>query len=420
MALVDRVVSMWNAFRNLPVDQQSGLTFGGTASYGNVPPSRSRVNIANERSIVTSLLTHMSKDVAGLEMRHVKLDDDGRYSETIEDGLNDCLTLEANLDQGARAFRQDIAMTMFERGVAAIVPTDTSRNPMTNEIFDVYTMRVGEIVAWYPRHVRVSVYNEATGNREEITLEKRFVAIVENPMFAVMNEANSTLQRLIYKLSLLDTMDEQLASGKLDIIIQLPYVIRSEEKRQAADQRRKDIEFQLKGSQYGIAYADGTEKITQLNRPAENNLYKQIEGLIAMLYTQLGITAEIMNGTAEEAAMTNYFNRTIDPVLDAITEALQRAFLGNKMKTNRERVMYFRDSFAFASLTSIAEAADKLGRNKVITPNEVRGFIGLRPSTDPTADELANNNMPVDKQLTADPQKALPSRKKELTEVAGQ
>lgn len=420
MALVDKVVAAWNAFRNTSPETWSPVTMGGSASYGP-SPSRSRVNIANEKSIVTSLLTHMSMDVAGLEMRHIKLDADGRYLETIEDGLNTCLTLEANLDQGARAFRQDIAMTLFERGVAAIVPTDTSRNPVTNEIFDVYTMRVGEVVTWYPRHVRVSVYNEATGIREEITLEKRYVAIVENPLFAVMNEPNSTLQRLIHKLSLLDSMDEQLASGKLDIIIQLPYVIRSEAKQQQAEQRRKEIEFQLKGSQYGIAYADGTEKITQLNRPAENNLYTQIEGLIAMLYTQLGVTADIMNGTADEATMTNYFNRTIDPVLDAIKEGMQRAFLGNRMKTERERIEYFRDSFAFASLSDIAEAADKLSRNKVITPNEVRGFIGLRPSTDPTADELANNNMPADKQaVAAGPQKALPSPKKELTKVAGQ
>jgi hypothetical protein len=285
-------------------------------------------------------------------------------------------------------------MTLFDKGVAALVPVDTSVNPNTHEVVDIYTLRVGEIVAWYPKHIRVSVYNEATGKRQEITLEKRFVAIVENPLYAVMNEPNSTLQRLIRKLSLLDAVDEASSSGKLDLIIQLPYVIKSEARRLQAEKRKADIEFQLKGSQYGIAYTDGTEKITQLNRPAENNLLKQVEFLTTMLYSQLGITDEVMNGTADEKAMINYFNRSIEPILDGVKEAMQRSFLGPVGTNNSERVMYFRDPFKLVPVSQIAEIADKLTRNEVITGNEIRGFMGIEPSTDPKADELRNSNMP--------------------------
>jgi hypothetical protein len=329
-------------------------------------------------------------------IKHVKVDDQKRYVDDMDTAFNDCLTIEPNLDQGPRAFRQDIAMTLFDKGVAAIVPVDTSVNPNTNEFFDIYSMRVGEITAWFPRHVRVSVYNdqENKGLREEVVLRKDSIAIVENPLFSVMNEPNSTLQRLIRKLGLLDAVDEQSGSGKLDIIIQLPYVIKSEARRQQAEARREDIEFQLRGSKYGIAYTDGTEKITQLNRPAENNLLKQVEYLINLLYTQLGLTPEVMNGTADEAATLNYFGRTIEPIIDAIVEAMQRSFLKvNGVKRN-ERIKYFRDAFKLVPVSDIAEIADKFTRNEILTSNEIRSFMGIPPSNDPKADKLINSNMP--------------------------
>jgi hypothetical protein len=307
--------------------------------------------------------------------------------------LNECLVWSPNIDQSPRPFRQDVAMTLFDKGVAAIVPVDTTRNPNTNAIFDVYSMRVGEVVSWYPKHVKLSVYNENKGVREEITLEKRYVAIVENPLYAVMNEPNSTLQRLIRKLGLLDAVDEQSSSGKLDLIIQLPYVIKSEARRQQAEKRREDIEFQLKGSQYGIAYTDGTEKITQLNRPAENNLLKQVEYLTNMLYNQLGLTEEVMNGTANEEAMLNYFNRTIEPIVDAIVQSMQRAFIVQGSRGD-ERIQYFRDPFKLVPVNSIAEIADKFTRNEILSANEIRTFMGIKPSTDPKADQLINSNMP--------------------------
>jgi Phage portal protein len=357
-------------------------------------PSRNRMQFYNERSIVSSIYTRISIDVAGILVKHVKLDSQGRYLKDMPSSLNDCLTLETNLDQSPRAFRQDITMTLFDKGVAAIVPVDVTQNPATNEIFDIYTMRVGEVVTWYPRHVRLSVYNENIGQRQEITLAKRFVAIVENPLFSVMNEPNSTLQRLIRKLSLLDAVDEQSSSGKLDIIIQLPYVIKSEARRQQAVARREDIEFQLRGSQYGIAYIDGTEKITQLNRPSENNLLKQVEYLTNMLYSQLGLTPEVMNGTADEKAMLNYFARTIEPIIDAVIESMQRAFLGPQGTQNNERIRYFRDPFKFVPVEQIAEIADKFTRNEILTANEIRQFMGIQPSSDPKADQLVNSNMP--------------------------
>jgi len=298
------------------------------------------------------------------------------------------------MDQAPRAFRQDIVMTLFDKGVAALVPVDTTVNPNTNEMIDIYTLRVGEIITWYPKHVRVSVYNEKSGKREEVLLAKRFVAIVENPLYTVMNEPNSTLQRLIRKLSLLDAVDEQSSSGKLDLIIQLPYVIKSEARRQQAEARRQDIELQLKGSQYGIAYTDGTEKITQLNRPAENNLLKQIEYLTNMLYGQLGITEEVMNGTADEKAMINYFNRTIEPIVEAIVQAMQRSFLGPVGTLEQERISYFKDPFKLVPISEIAEIADKFTRNEIFSSNEIRGFMGIQPSDDPKADKLVNSNMP--------------------------
>jgi len=331
-------------------------------------------------------------------MRHVRTDDQNRYLEDIDSGLNNCLTVEANLDQAARAFRQDIVMTLFDKGCAAIVPVDTTLNPETNGGYDILTLRVGEIRTWYPYHVVVSLYNEAKGRREDVVLNKSAVAIIENPLFAVMNEPNSTLQRLLHKLNLLDAVDQQSASGKLDLIIQLPYVIKSEARRQQAQQRRDDIEFQLKGSQYGIAYTDGTEKITQLNRPAENNLMAQVEYLVDMLYGQLGLTDEIMKGTADEKAMLNYWNRTVEPVLTAMVESMRRTFLTKTARTQKQSVFYFRDPFRLVPIENIAEIADKFTRNEIVTANEMRQVIGMAPSKEAKADKLTNSNMPVQKQ----------------------
>jgi hypothetical protein len=352
------------------------------------------MRIPNERSMISSIFTRLSIDVASVDMRHVRLDDENRYKEDIDSGLNNCLTVEANIDQASRAFRQDISLTLFDRGVAAVVPVDTTISPQTSGGYDILTLRVGEITQWFPKHVRISLYNEATAQREEITLEKSAVAIVENPLYSVMNEPNSTLQRLLNKLNLLDVIDEQSASGKLDIIIQLPYVIKSEARREQAEQRRKDIEFQLKGSQYGIAYTDGTEKITQLNRPAENNMMSQIEYLTEMLYGQLGLTKEVMDGTADEKAMLNYWNRTIEPILTAITQAMVRTFLTKTARTQKQTVLFFRDPFRLVPIENIAEIADKFTRNEIMTSNEMRQVVGMAPHTDPKADKLLNSNMP--------------------------
>ena len=350
--------------------------------------------IYNDRSLISSIYTRISIDVAGINIRHVQLDSEGRYYTDANSSLNDCFTFEPNTDQSPRAFRQDIALTLFDKGVAAIVPVETDADPRFNSKFDISQLRVGHITAWYPRHVKVNVYNEKIGQRQEIVLEKKYVAIIENPLYSVMNEPNSTLQRLIRKLALLDSVDEATGSGKLDLIIQLPYVIKSEARQMQAEKRRQDIEFQLRGSQYGIAYTDGTEKITQLNRPAENNLLKQIEYLTNQLFSQLGLTPEVMNGTADEKAMITYFNRTIEPILDAIVEAEQRAFLGiNKFKDN-ERIKYFRDPFKLVPISDIAEIADKFSRNEILTSNEIRSFIGFMPHKDPKADKLLNSNMP--------------------------
>lgn len=398
MAIFNRVRSAWNAFvanQNTYDYQDFGYSSSGASSfsYSGISPSRPRFRYTNERTIVSSIYTRISIDLAGVVYRHIQLDKDGRYKKDIQSNLNTCLSLEANIDQAPRAFRQDIIMTLFDKGVAALVPVDTTVNPNTNEVIDIYTLRVGEIVTWYPKHVRVSVYNEALGYRQEITLEKRFVGIVENPLFAVMNEPNSTLQRLTRKLSLLDAVDEQSSSGKLDLIIQLPYVIKSEARKLQAEKRREDIEFQLKGSQYGIAYTDGTEKITQLNRPAENNLLGQIEYLTNMLYSQLGLTPEVMNGTADEKTMLNYYNRTIEPIADSIKEAMQRAFIGQQGTSKQERIDYFINILKFIPVTQLAEIADKFTRNEIMTGNEIRGVIGMPPSSDPRADELRNSNL---------------------------
>lgn len=394
MALRDRIKRFWNAFRFNEEDVVGQRVIVESGSGSSSRPDRTRLRYGNEKSILSSILTRISIDVAAIDIRHIELDDKGRYSKDMDSYLNKCFTLEANLDQAPRAFKQDIVLTVFDEGVAAIVPVDTLENPTTGEMFDIKTLRVGTIVTWYPRHIRTSVYNIDAGRRQEITLGKRYVAIAENPLYAVMNEQNSTLQRLIRKLNLLDAVDEQISSGKLDIIIQLPYVIKSETKREQAETRRKDIEFQLKGSQYGIAYIDGSEKITQLNRPAENNLLTQVEYLINMLYGQLGLTEEIMNGTANEATMINYFNRTIEPLITMIVEAMQRAFIGGSEERSKERIRFFHNPFKLVSVKDMAEIADKFVRNEVLSSNEIRELMGLKPSSDPKADQLSNPNMP--------------------------
>lgn len=398
-----RLKHAWNAFVNQ--DEEANFRpyeLGASYGYG-VRPGRIRLNVSNERSIISSIYTRLGIDVAAISMRHVRLDENDRYLATIDSGLNSCLTLEANIDQAGRAFRQDIAMTLFDKGVVAIVPVDTSLSPESTGGYDIKTMRVGEIVTWYPRHVRVSLYNDLKGRREEITLAKTSVAIIENPLYSVMNEPNSTLQRLIHKLNILDAIDEQSGSGKLDLIIQLPYVIKSEARRQQADQRRKDIEVQLQGSKYGIAYTDGTEKVTQLNRPAENNLLAQVEFLTTMLYGQLGLTESVFDGSADEKTMLNYYNRTIEPVLAAVSEGLRRSFLTKTARTQRQSIEYFRDPFKLVPISDLAEIADKFTRNEVLSSNEVRGIIGFSPSSDPNADKLKNKNLP-DPTATAKPE----------------
>lgn len=393
-SFTDRIKSAWNAFASdaeEPFRQVPSTTYGG---YFGVSPSRTRYRVSNERSIIASIYTRISMDICSVPIRHTRHDDQDRYLEDVQSGLNDCLKVEANLDQAAQAFRQDIVLTLFDKGVAAIVPVDTTVDPKISGSYDIKTMRVGEITQWYPNHVRVNLYNERIGQRQEITLEKRSVAIVENPLYSVMNETNSTLQRLIRKLSLLDSVDEATSSGKMDLIIQLPYVIKSETRRQQADQRRKDIEFQLKGSQYGIAYTDGTEKITQLNRPAENNLLGQIEYLTNLLYSQLGITPNVMDGTADEKTMLNYNNRTIEPILKAIVEAMIRTFLTKTARTQGQTVDFFRDPFKLVPMSDVAEMSDKFTRNEIFTSNEIRQFLGVKPSSDPKADQLINSNMP--------------------------
>lgn len=394
VSLGERIRNVYNAFVNNNTESaQSDPTFYAASTSGG-RPDRVRFYFSNERSIVTSIYTRISVDIASVQVKHIRLDDEDRYLEDVDSGLNNCLLLEANIDQAARAFKQDIAMTLCDKGVAAIVPVDTKGDPLLSDSYDILTMRVGEVVQWYPKHVKVSLYNEAKGRRQEIILPKRIVGIVENPLYAVMNEPNSTLQRLIRKLNLLDSVDEASASGKLDLIIQLPYVIKSEARKQQAEQRRQDIEFQLKGSKYGIAYTDGTEKITQLNRPAENNLLAQVTYLTEMLYGQLGITAEVMNGTADEKTMLNYWNRTIEPMINAVVEAMRRTFLTKTARAQKQTVEYFRDPFQLVPVNDIAEIADKFTRNEILSSNEIRTIIGFKPSSNPKADQLVNSNMP--------------------------
>ena len=393
MGFVDKLQHAWNAFSANP-DRQWEYS-GGQTSFRQ---DRPRYSYSNERSIISSIYTRLSIDCSGVEVRHVRVDEDKRYLEDIESALNECLTVEANLDQGARHFRQDLVQSLFDYGVCAVVPVDTTLSPLDGGSWDIKTMRVGNIVGWFPKHVRIELYNEAKGLREQITLPKKTVAIIENPLYSVMNEPNSTLQRLIRKLSLLDQTDEHNSSGKLDLIIQLPYTIKSEARRTQAEQRRKDIEFQLKSSKYGIAYADATEKVVQLNRPVENNLLPQIEFLTKMLYEQLGLTAEVIAGTADEKTMLNYWDRTVEPILDAITQAMHRTFLTKTGRTQGQAIMYFRNAFKLVPIGGeggIADIADKFTRNEIATSNEIRQIVGWRPSKEPKADQLINSNMPV-------------------------
>ena len=387
--LGSRLRHAWNAFRNRdPTEQFKDI---GESYYYR--PDRVRLTRGNERSIVTSIYNRIAIDVASIDIKHCRLDDNERFVSEIDSNLNSCLTLEANIDQTARAFRQDIVMSMFDEGCVAIVPVDTTLDPNKTNSYDILTMRTGKILEWYPQHVKVRVYNEKTGRKEDITVPKSTVGIIENPLYSIINEPNSTMQRLIRKLSLLDITDEQTASGKLDLIIQLPYVIKTEARRQQAENRRKDIEMQLASSKYGIAYTDGTERITQLNRSVENNLLKQIESLTSTLYSQLGITQAILDGTADEKTMLNYNNRTIEPIVSAIVDEMKRKFLTKTARSQKQTILFFRDPFKLVPVNDIAEIADKFTRNEITTSNEIRQIIGLKPSDDPKADQLINSNI---------------------------
>lgn len=394
MGFFNRLQHGWNAFVNA---RDPTLEYSTGPGY-YYRPDRPRFTRGNERSIVTSVYNRIALDVSAISIQHVRLDGNGRFSSVIESGLNNCLTLDANMDQTGRAFIQDVVMSMLDEGCVAIVPVDTTLDPAVTSSFDINTMRVGKIIEWRPKHVKVRIYNEKTAKKEEVILSKKEVAIVENPLYAVMNEPNSTMQRLIHKLSLLDITDEQTASGKLDLIIQLPYVIRTEAKKQQAENRRKDIEMQLAGSKYGIAYADGTEKITQLNRSVENNLMKQIEYLTNNLYGQLGITQTILDGSADDKTMLNYYNRTIEPIVSAIVDEMKRKFLTKTARSQGQSILFFRDPFKLVPVNDIAEIADKFTRNEILTSNEIRQIIGIKPSEDPKADELRNSNIAEAKQ----------------------
>jgi len=389
-----RLKHAWNAFMNrdpTSTPNYGNYSYGGYASA--IRPDRMRFTRGNERTIVTSIYNRIAIDVAAIKIEHAKLDDNGRYSERIDSGLNSCLTLEANQDQTGRAFIQDVVMSMFDEGCVAIVPVDTTMSPINSNAYDIKSLRVGQILEWFPQHIRVRVYNEKNGRKEDLLLPKSMVAIVENPLYATMNEPNSMLQRLKRKLALLDSVDEQTSSGKLDLIIQLPYVIKNDARRKQAEARRSQIEEQLAGSKYGIAYTDGTEKITQLNRSVENNLLKQIEYLTNIVYSQLGLTAAVFDGSADEKTMLNYYNRTIEPVISAITDEMKRKFLTKTARTQGQSIVFFRDPFRLVPVNDLAELADKFTRNEIVTSNEFRQILGYKPSSDPRADELRNKNL---------------------------
>lgn len=390
MSLKDRFQNAWDVFRNNRDPTYYYQNVG--VSYG-YRPDRTRFTRGNERTIVTSIYNRIAMDVSSLAFQHVRIDGEGRYLETINSDLNNCLTLEANIDQDSRDFIRDIVMSMFDEGAVAIVPTETDVDPDLTDSYKIYTMRTGQITQWYPRHVKVRLYNDRTGQKEDVLLQKRNVAIVPNPLYAVINEPNSTMKRLVHKLSLLDASDERANANKLDLIIQLPYVVKTEQRREQAEKRRKDIEMQLTGSQYGIAYTDGTERITQLNRPVENNLMKQIEYLTDMLYSQLGFHQSILDGTADEKTMLNYNNTTVEPIASAIVDAMRRTFLTKTARSQGQSIAFFRDPFKLVPVNQLAEIADKLTRNEIFSKNEIRQIMGRKPSKDPKADQLINSNI---------------------------
>lgn len=389
MGISDRLQHAWNAFMN----RDPTYNYQDLGNSYSIRPDRPRFTRGNERSIVTSVYNRIALDVSAISIQHVRLDDNDRFKEQMNSGLNSCLTLSANTDQTGRAFIQDAVMSMLDEGCVAIVPIDTTTDPTISDSYDILTMRTAKILDWYPNHVRIRVYNERTGRQEETIVPKKMVAIVENPLYAVINEPNSTMQRLVRKLGLLDVTDEQTASGKLDLIIQLPYIIKTEARRQQAEERRKSIEMQLAGSKYGIAYTDGTERITQLNRSLENNLMKQIEYLTSMLYSQLGITQSILDGTADEKTMLNYYSRTIEPIVSAIVDEMKRKFLTKTARSQHQSIAFFRDPFKLVPVNDIAEIADKFTRNEIMTSNELRQIVGMKPSNDPKADKLINSNL---------------------------
>lgn len=410
MGIIDRFRHGWNAFVNNK-DPTEYRDIGISSSYR---PDRPRLTRGNERSIVAAIVNRIALDVTDVVIQHCKLDKDGRFEDVINSPLNNCLNLEANIDQSGFAFRHDMAHSLLDEGCIAVVPIDTDDDISETLSIQIHTARIGKVTQWYPRHVKVKLYNDLEGKHEEITLPKTAVAIIENPLYSVMNEPNSTMQRLVRKLNLLDVIDEQSGSGKLDLIIQLPYVIKTDARRKQAEDRRKDIEMQLSSSKYGIAYTDGTERITQLNRPVENNLMKQIEYLTAMLYSQLGITQSILDGTADEQTMLNYYSRTVEPIVNAIVSEIKRKFLTKTARSQGQSIMYFRDPFKLVPAMQLAEISDKLTRNEIATSNEMRQIMGWKPSKDPKADQLVNSNLnhPEEKQKTAEE----PEEKEEAVE----
>ena len=407
MGITDRLQHAWNAF----VNNENRSRYYDRGHISSYKPDRVRFTRGNERSIVTSVYNRLALDASSMSIKHVRLDENGRFTEEIDSGLQNCLNIEANIDQTGRAFLQDVVMSMLDEGCVAIVPVDTTINPMLSGSYEINTMRTAKILEWYPAHVRVRLYNDRKGIHEELILPKANVAIIENPLYAVINEPNSTMQRLIRKLNLLDVVDEQTSSGKLDLIIQLPYVIKSEARRKQADERRKDIEMQLSGSKYGIAYTDGTERITQLNRPAENNLMNQVQYLTDMLYSQLGLTQSILDGSADDKTMLNYYNRTIEPILAAIVDEIKRKFLTKTARAQKQTIMYFRDPFKLVPVNDIAEIADKFTRNEIMTSNEIRQIVGMKPSKDPDADELRNKNLNKSAEEMKQPQQPIKPEK---------
>ncbi len=400
MSLGARLKHAWNVFT--AKETVGGRWDIGPSNYYR--PDRPIFSRGNERSIITSVYNRIALDVAAITIQHVRLDDEGRFTSVMDSSLNDCLSLEANIDQTGRAFIQDVVQSMLDEGCVAIVPVDTDLDPKSGS-YKIETMRTGKILEWYPQHVKVRVYNERTGRKEDVLVPKRTVAIVENPFYAVMNEPNSTMQRLIRKLNILDAIDEQSGSGKLNLIIQLPYVIKTEARRQQAEKRRKDIEEQLSGSKYGVAYTDGTEHVVQLNRPVDNNLMSQIEFLTSMLYSQLGLTQSIMDGTADDKTMLNYLTRTVEPILSAIVDEMKRKFLTKTARSQKQSILFFRDPFKLVPVGEFAEIADKMTRNEVMTSNEIRQKIGMTPSKDPNADKLRNSNLSAPKEESTEQNK---------------